>query len=439
MNESKAKEWSKAEKILLPVSLLIAILFDRLIVSGVIFGTFEFLWGLGDGSFYARGFYATFWLCFIVIFYVFYWKQTKNNIVAWVVAVCSVALCVWSFIYPEQNQAFSTITMFVIPSILMAHVQWVAGGCTFKNSAGMFAAWYIGWGIKPFSGLGEFFGIMGSVAKKGNRPMVKRVIIGVLVAAGMLLVILPLLMSADQVFNHYLSGVFVNFSLGRIILHLFVIIIAFGLFYSFLWNVGFGKNERHTLPNTWSIDIVVSSVALGVVILIYVLFCIIQFTYLFAGAGLPEGMTFAEYARAGFAQTVAVCAINLLIFGIFSRFFGQKNKTQTILLKGLLGGLLAATAIMLVSGWVRLGLYIEIFGMTWLRLLSAWFIIYMAAVVLLCVVHLFVKKIKGIVVLCALMLLIFYVVLGYINPDGFVFWYNSEILGYNFEGSFIRQ
>ena len=74
------------------------------------------------------------------------------------------------------------------------------------------------------------------------------------------------------------------------------------------------------------------------------------------------------FRREGFAQTVAVCAINLLIFGVFLRF-GARNRVTTI----LLASLLALTGVMLFSGFVRLGLYIDAFGMTWLRLLSAWF------------------------------------------------------------------
>ena len=199
--------------------------------------------------------------------------------------------------------------------------------------------------------------------------------------------------------------------------------IAFGLFFSTFWNVGFGDNTRYVSHEGNLIDKVISSIVLGSVILVYVLFCLVQFTYLFARTGLPYGMTFSEYAREGFAQTVAVCAINLVIFGVFL-WRGSPSK----LLTAMQGALLVLTGIMLVSGALRLHLYIDAFGMTWLRLLSAWFIIYLVAVVVLCLVRNLLKKDMPLMAICSLMLLVWYVALGYLNPDNFVSWYNYDFI-----------
>jgi len=157
---------------------------------------------------------------------------------------------------------------------------------------------------------------------------------------------------------------------------------------------------------------------------LYVTFCVVQFTYLFAGAGLPGGISYSEYAREGFAQTVVVCTINLLIFGVFLHY-GKRNKISI----SLLIGLLTLTCIMLFSGFLRLGLYIDFYGMTWLRLLSAWFIIYLAVIVIICAVRIW-KENLPLIATGALILLGWYIVLGYINPDGFVARYN-ELLDYD--------
>jgi len=202
-------------------------------------------------------------------------------------------------------------------------------------------------------------------------------------------------------------------------IRLIVLLCMFGLFYSFLWNIGYGDNRAYIMPKTWQIDKIIASIVLGSVIFIYVLFCVVLFTYLFAQAGLPAGMTYSEYARQGFSQTVFICVMNLCILGIFAKF-GKMSK----LLSALLCTLLALTAVMLVSGGMRLGLYIGAYGMTWLRLLSAWFIIYMAAVILLCAVRMFWKKKLPIMPICGILLVVWFIVLGYLNPDGFVGWYN---------------
>ncbi|MCL2376525.1 MAG: DUF4173 domain-containing protein [Defluviitaleaceae bacterium] len=403
------RQYSAKEKLLLPISLLVAILFDRLIVAGL-YGTLN-SWVLT----------GAFWLCYIVIFHVFFWSRLKQDKTAWFVAVCTAALCIWFLISPEQNWQFALITWFVIPNVLMAHSQWVAGGYTLKNSDGIAAAWFLGWFVKPFSGIFALFGAVGSLLSANNKSTAKRVLAGVGIASLLLLIVIPLLMGADQVFSHYLRQIFSIDNPFLTFMHIIVVLIAFGLFYSFLWNIGFGEAKRHVVQSKKTIDDIISAIVLGSVILVYVLFCVIQFTYLFAGVGLPAGMTYSEYAREGFAQTVIVCAINLLIFGVFLRF-GKQHK----LLMAMLCGLLATTGIMLVSGAVRLNLYIGVFGMTWLRLLSAWFIIYLAVVIALCVIRLLFKKQLPVIALSALFLLLWYVALGYLNPDNFIAWYNYD-------------
>ncbi|MDR2166244.1 MAG: DUF4173 domain-containing protein [Clostridiales bacterium] len=409
MTITNAKQRILAERLLLPIALALAILFDRLMVANI----------FQDLTFFS----AIFWLCYLAIFYAFYWSKLKRDSVAWFVAICVTALCIWNFAFGQSghNWQFAAITFFVIPAVLMAHAQWTACGFTLKNSEGMALAWIFGAFVKPFTGLVPLFEAVGSLFTKKNRPLALRVLIGAGVAVVVMAVIIPLLMGADQVFNHYISRIFANFNIRSLLFHLTVIIIAFGLFYSFLWNIGMGENKIRRIPEKFAIDPVISGIVLGSVILIYILFCIIQFTYLFAGAGLPAGLTYAEYARAGFAQTVAVCAINLLIFGIFLRF-GPKEAGRKFL-RALLMALLALTVVMLISGAVRLNLYIEVFGMTWLRLLSAWFILYMAATVALCAIRLFWKRLP-VLVLAALLLLIWYVALGYLNPDAFIAWFN---------------
>ena len=404
------RQYSFREKLLLPISLLIAILFDRLVVAGL-FGTLD-----------AGRLFGAFWLCYMAVFYSFYWQRLKHDKVAWFVAACTAALCLWYFIFPYHNWQFATITVLVIPNVLMAHAQWTAGAYTLKNSDGMAAAWFFGWFVKPFSGLFALFGAIGSLLSAGNKSVAKRALIGVCIALSLLLIVIPLLMGADQVFNHYLRQIFSGGGNWHItMLHIFVIITAFGLFYSILWNVGYGETKRHRITSTRSIDDIITCIVLGSVMLVYILFCLIQFAYLFASAGLPAGMAYYEYARQGFAQTVVVCAINLLIFGVFLRF-GKQHKALIYMLCGLL----VLTGIMLFSGAVRLNLYIAAYGMTWLRLLSAWFIIYLAVVIFLCGLRLLYKKQLPVVALCALALLLWYVALGFLNPDNFITWFNYD-------------
>jgi hypothetical protein len=417
MREKKEpKVWSKQEKLLLIAALVMGVLFDRIVVNwhDSIFRIFDMR--IGN---------ALFWLGYITIFYIVFWRRLKKDYVLWIVAACAVALALWNFIFFVGNWQYGTITFIVIPAVLMAHAQWAAYKFSWKRFDSevfeMVSAWFQGWVVKPLSGIPAFWDVSTSLVSEESKPVAKRVGIGVLITLGLMIVIIPLLMGADQVFGYYVQRIFSGIRFSSIIFHGLVILLATGLFYSFLWNVGYGENTRFSTKIDGKIDNVISGVVLGGIIFVYSLYCVIQFAYLFAQMELPQGLEFAQYARQGFAQTVAVCAINLLIFGVFM-WLGSRGKMLTAMLSVLLG----LTGIMIVSGMVRVSDYIEGYGMTWLRLLSVWFIIYLAVVVILCFVRLFLKKEMPLIGICVLLLLVWYVVLGYLNPDEFIRWFNWD-------------
>ncbi len=94
--------------------------------------------------------------------------------------------------------------------------------------------------------------------------------------------------------------------------------------------------------------------------------------YLWGGAELPPGMTAAEYAHRG-AYPLLVTALLAGAFALTARPFARQDKTLRVLLILWLAQNLALT----VSALLRLELYVEAFGLTYLRLHSA---IWMAVV-----------------------------------------------------------
>lgn len=401
--------YTAAERVLLPVALLVAVLFDRLLVTQL----------LTTGT-NIPFFSAVFWLAFLVIYYAVYWNRLKGNRALWLVGALAGALCAWSFLFDYRTE-YGLLSCLVLPAVLMAHTQLLAGGYTLKEVGKIAQAWLLGWIIKPFTGISAFSGAAGSVFSGGKKSQIKRVLIGVGIALPLLLVIVPLLGSADRVFAFYLEQLLYDFRISSFLGHLVVVAIALTLFYSFLWNIGFGDKteaQQTTAAKPLQIDTLISCIVMGAIVAVYLLFCSVQFTYLFARAGLPGGMTYSEYAREGFSQMVTVCALNLLIFGVFLHY-GRRHRVLTALLTALL----ILTGVMLVSSFVRLNLYIDTYGLTWLRMLSGWFIIYLAAVLVLCGARML-KASLPLIAVCSFLLLGWYVVLGYANPDAFIVRYN---------------
>lgn len=404
--EKPKREYTARDRILIAAALAVGILFDRLVWMG--------MWRYQHIVFELN---AGFWLCYLVIFYILFWEKVRNNKISWLVAGMCAMLCAWNFIFSFTGE-YGFLTYLVIPNVLMAHAVYSTREIKLKQAGLLAVEWLCGWFIKPFSALPVFFGSISSMTDSGKNTTLKKIIIAVGITLPLMLILLPLLSGADLVFGYYMKKLFFGFNAGSFLGHTVLCFIAGALFYSFLWNLGNGKIKNPANPLEISLDKLICGIVLGFVLAVYAAFCAVQFVYLFAGAGLPNGLTYSEYAREGFWQLVVVSGVNLLMFGIFLRY-----APRTRWFNVMLASLLAATALLLVSAMLRLGLYIGAYGLTWLRLLSAWFIAYLAVTLVLCGVRM-VKEKLPLIAVCALVLLVWYVALGYANPEMLIGNYN---------------
>lgn len=113
---------------------------------------------------------------------------------------------------------------------------------------------------------------------------------------------------------------------------------------------------------------VVMIIVTGLLSVIYLFYSLIQILYLFTGKmSLPDGYTYAEYAREGFFQLLVVCIINLILVLISIRYFKKNRILQTILVI-----VSVCTYIMLASSALRMIMYIRFYYLTYLRILVLW-------------------------------------------------------------------
>ncbi|HOR13866.1 MAG TPA: DUF4173 domain-containing protein, partial [Clostridia bacterium] len=159
------------------------------------------------------------------------------------------------------------------------------------------------------------------------------------------------------------------------------------LFYSFLHNAAWGKRYEPKPFETRQWPVTAPAIILCALLAVYMLFTLVQAVYLFGGHGLPEGLTYSEYAVEGFGQLLLVAIINYSVFALF-----LCNVQKGRLLKGLLAFLLLATGIILASAFTRLLLYIGAYGLTFKRIQAFWLLCYVAAVLILCFVRLIKEK-----------------------------------------------
>ncbi len=119
----------------------------------------------------------------------------------------------------------------------------------------------------------------------------------------------------------------------------------------------------------------VLTVILGAFAILYLLFFVIQGSYLFGAftRTLPEGFTVSQYARQGFFELCKIMVLNFVLIWLVVRSGIEdiRNNRTTMIMCSML---LAESLLFSVTAFSKLILYISCFGFTPLRLQSTWLI-----------------------------------------------------------------
>lgn len=290
--------------------------------------------------------------------------------------------------------------------------------------------------VNVFKNISKPFKIIKASIKIGRTVQMKegkkQILIGILVSLPLLVILIILLSSADMVFGYYtanLTDIFNNINMEEFVPHTIVIlIIAFYLF-GYVW--GF-KREEKAIENSLSapavnweaVTIITVLVALNI---LYLIFTMIQFSYLYGGdnIALPSGFTYADYARKGFFELAAVTFINFIIVLSCLKYIKKDNKRLSKIANLLLTVLVVFTLNMLFSANFKLTLYEAAFGYTFLRVSVHLFMLLLFILCLVVAAGIWYRKIpivKSIVVITIIM----YTLINYLNIDGFIARKNIE-------------
>lgn len=163
-------------------------------------------------------------------------------------------------------------------------------------------------------------------------------------------------------------------------------------------------------------------IVLGSVTGLFALFVGFQFAYLFRGAqqiALP-GVTYAEYARAGFFQLLAVAVLTVgLVWGALHLApAGSSRKRAAFVI--VCAVMIVLAGVILVSAHKRLGLYEDAYGFTRLRLLSQVFAWWIASVLGLLLAQVFVARRHLFLPGCVVAGYVALMSLNALNPDAYI-------------------
>jgi len=193
------------------------------------------------------------------------------------------------------------------------------------------------------------------------------ILIGLVVAVPLFMVMLLLLTSADVVFKNMAENLLSGFKFGNIVQIVWMIFSMFVVFYGILVFLSKGSVKEEVKDKRKGEPLIAIPVA-TVLSLMYIVFSFVQIIYLFAGnMELPAGYTYAEYAREGFFQLLAVGVLNLVLVLVGLCYFRPHKG-----LKAILTVMSGCTFIMLASSAMRMIIYIQYYYLTFLRILVLW-------------------------------------------------------------------
>lgn len=378
------------------------------------------------------------YLVFVAFLYIFFFWQARQRInlrwsrqqaFAWLLTLPVVMLAATFFLF--SNPYFHRLNFLLVPSLFVIQTVLLAQ----RSHHPWYSLGFVGELVEillihtlkvtkvPFSYIRDRIKARVDRTRYG---IAIKVLTGVVISLPILLVVLWLLSQADSVFGHFLSEIPATLlewisveTMFRLCGIGFVAIMVF----AYLWSL-LGPREESMVPVVpsqgeklvW--DGIILVTILTIINVVYAAFTFIQISYLFSGAhtALPDGMTYAEYARKGFGELVMVTIINFIILLSFMHLTSRAQQTIYRIVQILLSLLTVCTGFMLYSAYFRLSLYEEAYGYTYSRLLAHAFMIFLFVlfVIALCKIW---RDGFSLIQYYVIAGLIAYVLLNYINVD----------------------
>ena len=257
------------------------------------------------------------------------------------------------------------------------------------------------------------------------------VLLGILAALLMLIIVLPLLMMSDEIFLQVFNRLFRflnpfhfmrNIDFGNMIGIVFTFLFGMVSLYAFFAGLFKMNLTRYLRVKSGSSSYITGITFTGIMAAVYVFYSGIQILFLFLrlDSGLPEGVTYSQYAHQGFWQLLFVSLINFVTVLVCAKIF-EDNRV----LKILLTVISVCTCIMILSAAYRMVLYVNEYDLSFLRVLVLWFLAVLMVIFFGVIYSIFKKDfmlfryITAVVSVC-------YILFSFSHPDALIARYNIQ-------------
>ena len=250
---------------------------------------------------------------------------------------------------------------------------------------------------------------------------------GLLLAFPLVFVLAMLLASADPVFSQMINQFFNLDQWAEYALRgVFILILAYLLAGVFLYTTSRShESQLIGLEKPWLAPFLgwtEAVIVLAAVDLLFAAFVSIQFRYFFGGQANIQisGFTYAEYARRGFGELLAVAILSLMLLLGLSTITHRPQALARRIFSALGIGLVALVLVILASALQRLLLYESVYSFSRLRTYTHIFMIWLGILLLMTIGMEIVQRQRLFALMALLAALGFGVTLNLINVDAYI-------------------
>lgn len=373
------------------------------------------LWGK-----FKIGFTCSFLFFFFVMSTYLYKKENKLTIFGVLSGILAV---ISSLVFGYSNNFgvnfYLFILMFFESAIWFNSLSGVFEGVGELNVIGKVFVTVFG---KSFSKIGKMF-ISVFDSKNQRIKGFGKIIIGILCALPVLVIVVPLLISADDAFRGLMLNVSENIGtfVKQVIIGIIIapFVITYGL--SMKKDV-YVQKENKGIKGIENVFIVSFLSSLVLVYVVYLFSQLAYFVDAFKGI-LPNNYIPSEYARRGFFEMSIIAGINFIIIYLALIFSRKKDEKPSKVVGSVCVFIILFTLFLISTAIAKMIIYIESFGMSVLRISTSAFMIFLAVVFIALIFRCFMKKVPVIKIMLVTATVVL-LVLGFCNIERFVAQYN---------------
>lgn len=356
--------------------------------------------------------------------YAVYENITLKKKISWIFLIPIILLSLTFTIY--NNPILIGLNVIIIPFLIVSYLISIRYENIKEININFIEKVFQRVFVNSFSTLPKFFKfskeIVSSKKKIKENSTRKNIIKGLIISLPLLVVIVLLLTSADMMFKYYIENIgngFEDINIGELIPRFIIITIVTLYMFGFIWSFKYNDVENNYIKGitpTWEPVTIITIIF--VINIAYLLFSIVQFSYLYGGGlnALPEGFSYAEYARKGFFELILITLINFGILILSINFTKKENKKVNYIAKISYTLLILFTSNMLFSAFYKMNLYEKAYGYTRLRIFVLAFMVLIGTLLIIVLLGVWIKRLS-ILKYALISTIIVYVGLNYINVD----------------------